>query len=130
MTPGQNDAAMIHLRWGQRWMILAGESGSLNQCPAAGRTPIRHGLFAEHRPALAANPFHTSKITGFSRCRRKVCLIIDFLIRATPKFSDKLDRFRAILGVKKSFFRQKKGIFRIFSGHFQRPNLTMWEKLG
>jgi len=64
MTPGQNDAAMIHLRWGQRWMILDGESGTLDECPATCRTPIRRDRFAEHRPALAANPFHAFKITG------------------------------------------------------------------
>jgi hypothetical protein len=64
MTPGQDNAAMIHLRWSQRWMIIDGKSGTLDQCPAAGRTPIRHSFFAEHRPALAANPFHAFKITG------------------------------------------------------------------
>jgi hypothetical protein len=67
MTAGQHDAAMIHLRWGQRWMILDAKSGPLDQRSAASRTPIRHGFFAEHRPALAANPFHAFQITGFSR---------------------------------------------------------------
>jgi len=78
VTPGQHDAAMIHLRWGQRWMILYGKSGSLDQRPAAGRTPIRHGLFAEHRPALAANPFHTFKITGLSHTVSAMVPLIKF----------------------------------------------------
>jgi Cof subfamily protein (haloacid dehalogenase superfamily) len=59
MTPGQHDAAMIHLRWGQRWVILDWKSGSLQQRPAASRTPIRLSLFGKHRPAIAANPFHS-----------------------------------------------------------------------
>jgi len=53
-----------YLRWGQRLMILDGESGPLDQRPAAGRAPIRHSFFAEHRTALAANPFHRFKVTG------------------------------------------------------------------
>jgi hypothetical protein len=69
MTPGQDDAAMIYLRWGQSWMILDGKFGSLDERPAAGRTPIRHRLFVEHGPALAANTFHAIKITGLGHFR-------------------------------------------------------------
>ena len=70
MTPWQHNAAMIdHLRWGQSLKILAGKSGPFDQRPAAGRTPIRHGLFAKHRPALTADPFHAFKITGLGHFR-------------------------------------------------------------
>jgi hypothetical protein len=65
MTPGQHDAAMIdHLRWGHCVRQSRLKFCSLDQCPAARRTPIRHSFFAEHRPALAANPFHAFQITG------------------------------------------------------------------
>jgi hypothetical protein len=64
MTPGQHDAAMIHLRRGHCVRRSRLKFGSLDERPAAGRTPIRCCLFAEHGPALAANPFHAFKITG------------------------------------------------------------------
>jgi hypothetical protein len=62
MTPGQDDAAMIdHLRWGQSLKILAGESGPLDQRPAARWTPVRVGLQTQHGMALAAKALHTSQ---------------------------------------------------------------------
>ena len=65
MAPGQYDATVIdHLRLGHCVRRSRLEFGSLNNSPAAGRTPIRDGLFAEHGVALAANPFHSFKITG------------------------------------------------------------------
>jgi hypothetical protein len=67
MTPGQHDAAMIdHLRRRQLLNRFIGEREPFDQRPAASRAPIRLGLFVEHGPTLAANPFHTYKITGFS----------------------------------------------------------------
>jgi hypothetical protein len=67
VTPRKQDAAMIHLSRRRSRLIGSRQSGPLDQRPSAGRTPIRHGLHTEHRPALAANPFHSFKITGFSR---------------------------------------------------------------
>jgi len=65
MAPGQYDATVIdHLRLGHCVRRSRLEFGSLNNSPAAGRTPIRDGFFAEHGVALAANPFHSFKITG------------------------------------------------------------------
>ncbi len=63
VTARQHDPAMIHhRRRGQRLKIVAGESGTFDQRPAAGRTPVSDRLFCKHRVALAANPFHPSKI--------------------------------------------------------------------
>jgi len=67
MTPGQHDAAMIDLGHRRTGLIGNRQAGPFDQRSAAGRTPIRHSLFAEHCTALAANPFHSFKITGFSR---------------------------------------------------------------
>jgi hypothetical protein len=64
MTPGQDDAAMIHLRWGHCVRRSGLEFGSFNKRAAAGGTPIRHRLCGEHGAALSADTFHTSKITG------------------------------------------------------------------
>jgi hypothetical protein len=66
MALGQNDAAMIHLRWDQRRMVPGGKSCPLNQRAAAGRTPIGSGRFVQHRSAIAANPFHSFQITGLA----------------------------------------------------------------
>jgi hypothetical protein len=68
MAPGQHNAAMIHhLRRGQSLKIVCRETLSLNQRSAAGRAPIRRGRFGQHGVALAANPLHSSKITGSGR---------------------------------------------------------------
>jgi hypothetical protein len=65
MTAGQDNAAMIdHLRWGQRWKILGRESSPFDQRATAGGTPVGHSLFVEDCVAVAADAFHTSKITG------------------------------------------------------------------
>jgi hypothetical protein len=64
MTPGQHDAAMIDLNRWHSGLIDSRQAGPLNQRSAAGRTPICFSFFAEHGPALAANPFHAFKITG------------------------------------------------------------------
>ena len=59
MTPRQHNATMIDL--GGRRGILASsrQIGPLNQRTAASRTPIRHGLFGQHGPAMTANLFHS-----------------------------------------------------------------------
>jgi hypothetical protein len=68
MTAGQDNAAMIDLlRRGQRWKILGRESSTLDQRASAGGTPIRDRLFGEDGAAVAADAFHTYKITGSSR---------------------------------------------------------------
>jgi hypothetical protein len=63
MTAGQDDAAMIHLcGYCVRWSGL--KFSAFNKRASAGGTPVLHGLFGEHGPAMAAYPFHISKITG------------------------------------------------------------------
>jgi hypothetical protein len=64
VTPGQHDAAMIYLDRRRAGFADSRQTSSLDQRPAASRAPIRDGLFAEHRPAMAANPFHSFQITG------------------------------------------------------------------
>ena len=55
-----------HLRWGQRLKILGGQTCKLDQRTAASRTPIGHGLFSKHCPAMAANPFHYQILPDWS----------------------------------------------------------------
>jgi hypothetical protein len=64
MTAGQNDAAMIHLRWGQRWSFLDCKFRALHQRPAAGRAPVGDCLFRQHGAAMAAHPIHNFQING------------------------------------------------------------------
>lgn len=64
MTPGQHNSAMIYLRLWRPGRNF--HAGPLNQRPAAGRTPIRDGLFGKHRPAMAANPFHSQILPDWS----------------------------------------------------------------
>lgn len=68
VTAGQKNAAMIdHLRWNRFLWSLIGEWGPLDNRSAAGRAPIRKVAFFQHGMALAANSFHSSKITGSGR---------------------------------------------------------------
>jgi hypothetical protein len=122
MTPGQHDAAMIHLRWGQRWMILDGKSDTLDQRPSAGRTPIRHGFLSEHRPALAANPFHAFKI-----------IESDWRLWFPPPANPKAQRYNrpiaSRVGGEKKFFPAKKafpGIFQVIFGGQISPCGKIW----
>ena len=59
-----------HLRWGRSLGILRRETGPLNQRAVARGTPVGVCLLGEHRPALAADPFHTFEITGSGRFRQ------------------------------------------------------------
>jgi hypothetical protein len=60
MTAGQDDAAMIDLlRWGHCVRRSGWKFGSLDERTAAGRTPIRDGLFGEHGAAVATDSFHS-----------------------------------------------------------------------
>ncbi len=67
MTPRQHDTAMIHHLCRDR--SIDRETGTRQQRPAASRTPIRQRLIVQHRMAMTANPFHTSKNTGSYRFR-------------------------------------------------------------
>ena len=58
MMPGQHNPPMIDLGRSPAGLAVGRQAPPLHQGPAAGRTPIRHGLFVEHCPALAANPLH------------------------------------------------------------------------
>jgi hypothetical protein len=63
MPPRQHKPPMIHLCNRPLWLISARRSHPLNQRPAACRTPI-HFIFELHLcVAIAADPFHTSKLT-------------------------------------------------------------------
>ena len=57
-------------------MILDRQSCPLDQRPATGRTPVRNGLFAKHRPAIAANPFHNHELTVQGRHASSVGLSV------------------------------------------------------
>ena len=69
MTPGQNDAAMIDLGGRPGGLVECGRAGPLNQRSTARGTPVDNGFQFQHGTALAANPFHTQKTTGYGRLR-------------------------------------------------------------
>ena len=80
MTARQNDAAMIDLlRRGRTLGVFNGQAGTLDQCPAASRAPVGGGLFGEHGVAMAANAFHTQKLTGWN-CRTSIAGIAPELV--------------------------------------------------
>jgi Cof subfamily protein (haloacid dehalogenase superfamily) len=67
MTPRQHNPAMIYLSRLPGNLPVARQALPLQQRSAASRTPICYTLRGQHGPAMAANPFHTSEITGLER---------------------------------------------------------------
>ena len=58
MTPGQHDAAMIHLRRWPAGLVENQHRLALDQCSAARGAPVGNGLRAQHGVAVAAYAFH------------------------------------------------------------------------
>jgi len=64
VTPGQHNAAMIHFgRW-SAGPLEGRRAGLLKQRSAARGAPVGHALQTQYGVAVAANAFHTIKITG------------------------------------------------------------------
>jgi hypothetical protein len=66
MTAGQDDAAMVNFRGGAGGLTEGVKAGSLDQRAAAGWAPVCLGFLGKYGPALAANSFHTQKLTRLS----------------------------------------------------------------
>src|ERR1035441_8356463 len=80
MTAGQEQAAMIALLARGHCLRRIGLNfGAFAQRATAGGTPVGHSLFVEDCVAVAADAFHTFKITGSGRLglfvRLKLCTL-------------------------------------------------------
>jgi len=63
VAAGEKNAAVVDLSGG----LGGGESGAINQCAAAGGTPVGLGFGSEDGVAMAADSLHLSTISHFSR---------------------------------------------------------------